>query len=226
MRLLMYEPLTNEIDISQLYPTTISDFEEFIEIAKVENSNFNRVKIELLQLFSMRFVNVTDEMGIARWEKMLKLKRRPSDTLETRRMKVLAKINNKLPYTWRSLQQLLNSIFGEGNYQINLDPQEYILELLIPSEQNYYREVSEILEPMIPLNIYMIIAEGILKEIIQLVSGSYSWTLPTKICGRFKTATTYGALGKEIVSLTYGTYDFKTNTRICGRFRAGGVRNE
>lgn len=221
----MYEPLINEIDISKLYPTTISDFEEFIEIAKVENSNFNRVKIELLQLFSMRFVNATDEMGIARWEKMLKLKRRPSDTLETRRMKVLAKINNKLPYTWRSLQQLLNSIFGEGNYQINLDPQEYILELLIPSEQNYYREVSEILEPMIPLNIYMIIAEGILKEIIQLVSGSYSWTLPTKICGRFKTATTYGALGKEIVSLTYGTYDFKTNTRICGRFRAGGVRN-
>lgn len=225
MRLLMYEPLINEIDISKLYPTTISDFEEFIEIAKVENTNFNRVKIELLQLFSMRFVNETDEMGIARWEKMLKLKRRPSDTLETRRMKVLAKINNKLPYTWRSLQQLLNSIFGEGNYQINLDPQEYILELLIPSEQNYYREVSEILDPMIPLNIHMIIAEGILKEIVQLVSGSYSWTLPTKICGRFKTATTYGALGREIVSLTYGTYDFKTNTRICGRFRAGGVRN-
>lgn len=220
----MYEPLTNDIDISKLYPMTISDFEEFIEIAKVENSNFNRVKVELLQLFSMRFVNETDEMGIARWEKMLKLKRRPSDTLEIRRMKVLAKINNKLPYTWRSLQQLLNSIFGEGNYQITLDPQEYILELLIPSEQNYYREVSEILEPMIPLNIYMIIAEGILKEVIQMVGGSYSWTLPTKICGRFKTAPTYGALGNELVNVTYGIYDFDVNTRICGRFRAGGVR--
>lgn len=220
----MYEPLTNDIDISKLYPMTISDFEEFIEIAKVENSNFNRVKVELLQLFSMRFVNETDEMGIARWEKMLKLKRRPSDTLEIRRMKVLAKINNKLPYTWRSLQQLLNSIFGEGNYQITLDPQEYILELLIPSEQNYYREVSEILEPMIPLNIYMIIAEGILKEVIQMVGGSYSWTLPTKICGRFKTAPTYGALGNELVNVTYGIYDFDVNTRSCGRFRAGGVR--
>lgn len=225
MRLLMYEPLTNDIDISKLYPMTISDFEEFIEIAKVENSNFNRVKVELLQMFSMRFVNETDGIGIARWEKMLKLKRRPSDTLETRRMKVLAKINNKLPYTWRSLQQLLNSIFGEGNYQITLDPQEYILELLIPSEQNYYREVSEILEPMIPLNIYMIIAEGILKEVIQMVGGSYSWTLPTKICGRFKTAPTYGALGNELVKVTYGIYDFDMNTRICGRFRAGGMRN-
>ncbi|UUV26111.1 MULTISPECIES: YmfQ family protein [Lysinibacillus] len=221
----MYEPLTNEMDISKLYPTTISDFEEFIEIAKVENTNFNRVKIELLQLFSMRFVNATDEIGIARWEKMLKLKRRPSDTLETRRMKVLSKINNKLPYTWRSLQQLLNSIFGEGNYQINLDPQEYILELLLPSEQNYYREVSEILEPMIPLNIYMIIAEGILKDVIQMVGGSYSWTLPTKICGRFKTAKTHGALGNEILSVSNDAYGFDMNNRICGRFRAGGVRN-
>ncbi|MGE7021985.1 putative phage tail protein [Solibacillus cecembensis] len=221
----MYEPLTNVVDLSKYYPSTISDFEEFIEVANVENTNFNRVKVQLLQLFSMRFVHATDEIGIARWEKMLKLKRRPTDTLETRQIKVVAKINNKLPYTWRSLQQLLSSIFGENNFQINLDPQDYILELLIPSEQNYYRELSDILEPMIPLNIYMIIAEGILKEMIQVVGGSYAWALPTKICGRFKTAETHGALGKDILNVAEASYDFSINTRICGRFRAGGASN-
>ena len=220
----MYEPFTYEIDIAERYPPTVSDFEEFIEIGQVENSNFNRVRVELLQLFAMRFVHYTDEPGIARWEKMLRLKRSSTDNLETRRMRILAKINNKLPYTWRSLQQLLNSIFGKVNYQINLDPQEYVLELLIPSEQNYYSELQDILEPMVPLNIYMIIAEGILKEMIQAISGSYAWALPTRICGRFKTATTHGALGNEIISVINGTYGFKNNTRFCGRFRAGGVK--
>lgn len=221
----MYEPLEHTVDIAKYYPSTVEDIEEFIEIAKVENSNFNRVKVQLLQLFSMRFVHATDEKGIARWEKMLKLKRRPTDTLEMRQVKVLAKINNKLPYTWRSLQQLLSSIFGEGNFQIHLDPQEFFLELLIPSEQNYYRELSDILEPMIPLNIYMIIAEGILKEMITVISGSYSWVLPTRYCGRFKTAQTHGALGREILSVAETSYGFITNTRICGRFRAGGASN-
>lgn len=218
----MYEPLTHEINISKHYPPTVNDFEEFIEIGKVENSNFNRVRIELLQLFSMRFVHDTDEVGIARWEKMLKLKRRASDSLETRRVRVLAKINNKLPYTWRTLNQLLTSIFGEGNYHINLDPQEYIIELLIPSEHSYYRELLEILEPMIPLNIYLMIAEGILKDVLQAIVGPYSWIVNGRICGRFKTATRPGNTDK-LPPFALNPYTFPFDGPIAGRFKTATV---
>ena len=226
----MFEPLLHDIDITRYQPATVNDYLEFIEIGKVENTNFNRVRLNLLQLFSMRFVHDTDEIGIARWEKMLKLKRRASDDLEIRRMRVLAKINNKLPYTWRTLHQLMTSFYGEGNYQIDLDPQEYVLELLIPSEHNYYRELLDILEPMVPLNIYMIIAEGILKDMLQLIVGTYGWVFNGRGCGRFKTASRLGNADKLPSYQMQPIYTFPFDAPITSRFktesRPGTVASE
>lgn len=219
----MYEPLTHEIDITRHFPPTVSDFEEFIEIGKVESTNFNRVRIDLLQLFGTRFIHSVDEVGIARWEKMLKLRRRATDDLEVRRMRVLAKINNRIPYTWRSLQQLLNSIFGKDNYQLDLDPQELVLELLLPYEQKYYGELVDILEPMIPLNIYMIIADGILKDMLQIVTGTYAWEFNNRVTGRFKTGSKPTAIINERIFIKEDMYSFETGARVSGRFRAGGA---
>lgn len=219
----MYEPISYEIDIQKHFPSTINDFEEIIEICKAENTNFNHVRIDLLKLFRMRFIHETDEGGIARWEKLLKLKRRPSDTLEVRRMRVLAKINNKLPYTWRSIQQMLNSMIGVNNYQLNLDPQKYEIELLLPIDIGQYREVFEILEPMIPMNIWITIAEGMLRDIIRICEGTYGWKMNPKICGRFRTASRHGhGQGLPVYELE-ASYDWLVKAPRTGNFRAGGM---
>lgn len=73
------------------------------------------------------------------------------------------------------------------------------------------------------VGIYILLNE--LNEFILLYAGTYAWQLNYRICGRFKTAPTHGALGKEILSAKEVAYGFITNTRICGRFRAGGVKN-
>jgi len=72
------------------------------------------------------------------------------------------------------------------------------------------------------VGIYILLNE--LNEFILLYAGTYAWQINYKICSRFKTAPTHGALGKEFISVTDGVYGFKTNTRICGRFKAGGAR--
>lgn len=64
-----------------------------------------------------------------------------------------------------------------------------------------------------------------INDFLQLHAGTYAWTFNTKICGRFKTAQTHGALGEEILSFSEVSYGFVTNNRICGRFRAGGANN-
>lgn len=153
----MYEPLKYEIDITTMHPDTVKDFEEFIEIGKVENHNFNTARLNLLEAFSMRFVHEASEKGIARWERMLKLKRRSDDDLELRRKRVLTKINNKLPYTWRTLIQLMDTFFGRGTYKVELDCQSFELYMSIPAERNYSQELVKELEPILPLNIYFII---------------------------------------------------------------------
>ncbi len=73
------------------------------------------------------------------------------------------------------------------------------------------------------VGIYIILNE--LNEFLILHGGTYAWQINYKICGRFKTAKTHGAIGSEILSGSEKTYGFVMNNRICGRFRAGGVRN-
>ncbi|HEY4623274.1 MAG TPA: putative phage tail protein [Solibacillus sp.] len=220
----MYEPLTHEIDVHRHLPPALEDIEEFIEITKVENENFNRARIDLLALFKMRFVHDADKSGIARWEKLLKLKRRASDSLEVRRMRVLAKINNKLPYTWRSMQQMLNSMIGVDNYHLDLDPQKYEIELLIPFDTGQYKELFEILEPMLPMNIWLTIAEGMLKEVIRIFEGTYGWEMNPRICGRFRTASRPGHAQSLPTYQIESSYDWPMTAPRSGNFRAGGVR--
>lgn len=221
----MYEPLQREIDVHRYYPDTLKDILEFHEISNVENENFNKVRLNLLQIFSMRFVHDADEVGIARWESMLKIKRRASDDLQLRRIRVLSKINNKLPYTWRTLHQLLTSFFGERNYELNLDPIDFEIEILIPFGTKSYTELLNILEPMLPMNIKYDLAEGLLDEFIQIIAGAYAWQPNYKTTGNFRTTSKPGALGSESFTITENIYDFPIRSRICGRFRAGGAVN-
>lgn len=215
--------LSHEIDVLDLMPHTVIELLEFQEIAKVENHNFNKLRLQISELFNYRFVMHATSEGIARWEKVLKIKSRPSDDLETRRKRVLAKINNRIPYTWRSLRQLLDSIFGEDNYHLDLDPHELVIELLIPNKQNYYNELHNILEPMIPLNILMIIAEGILKEIIRITPSTYAWGINKRITGRFKTSSRPATISAERLVQKENIYASPMHGRVTGRFRAGGA---
>ncbi|MFJ7698897.1 hypothetical protein [Lysinibacillus fusiformis] len=73
------------------------------------------------------------------------------------------------------------------------------------------------------VGIYIFLNE--LNEFLILHAGTYAWQINYKICGRFKTARTHGALGNEILSVSDEAYGFIVNNRICGRFRAGGARD-
>ena len=217
----MYNKLMIPVDIGSMQPDSIRDFKEFQEIAKVEDFNFNRVREQLLEMFSMRFVSFTDIVGIKRWEKMLGLRPLHNDSLETRRMRILAKINNRLPYTWRTLQQLLNSMYGEGNYILTLDPINYEIELLVPFSDGTYQELINILDPIIPMNIWYTFAEGLLEEIIVLYDGAYAWKLNGKVTGQFGTAPKPGAIQNSPVKLVSGSYEWELVAPITGEFKAG-----
>jgi len=73
------------------------------------------------------------------------------------------------------------------------------------------------------VGIYIFLNE--LNEFLILHGGTYSWQINHKICGRFKTARTHGALGNEVLIVSNNAYGFIMNNRVCGRFRAGGVRS-
>ena len=127
-------PQLRDVDVGRYYPPTVSPAKEFQAIANAENPELKKIWIEVWKQFMNTFVYDIDEDGASRWESMLKLYPSKSDTLETRRKAILAKINSMLPYTERSLQAMLDSIYGASKVAIKLKYNQYEFWLDLSSE--------------------------------------------------------------------------------------------
>lgn len=111
------------------------------------------------------FITSASEEKIAKMEKLLKINKLDTDTLEERRFRVKSRVYKYLPYTIRTLKTLLNSLCGEGNYKVDLDIENLILSCIIPeSKRHLFAQVSELLDDIVPLNTLITI-------IISFVSG-------------------------------------------------------
>lgn len=100
------------------------------------------------------FIETASESAIAIRESMLGLKVYSDETLATRRFKVKAAWNNRVPYTYEGLIAKLNDIIGAGNYSINLDVASYTLSVII--DLGLIRELNAVLQiinRMVPANL-------------------------------------------------------------------------
>lgn len=115
-----------------------------------------------------QFVLSLDEWGCKKWEDMLRVQPNSDDTIEQRRFRILALLNAQLPYTYRQLQNMLESLCGVGGFLTYLFNNEYnlIVKLSIGNERNY-KVVCETLKTVIPanltLNVYMFNTHKTLK---------------------------------------------------------------
>ena len=92
--------------------------------------------------------------GISRWEKMLDLLPKGTDSLETRNYRILARLNERLPYTIRMLYEQLNGICGKENYIIQTDFDSYYIRVSVYSEEKAALfAVEDLLERVLPLNL-------------------------------------------------------------------------
>lgn len=123
-----------DVDVGGYYPNTVAPAKEFRVISEVENPELKKIWAIMWKVFMNTFVYDLDEEGAKRWEQMLKLYPIKTDTLESRRKAILAKINSSLPYTERSLQQMLDGVYGTGKIKVNLDYNRYALWLDVAAE--------------------------------------------------------------------------------------------
>lgn len=177
------DSLHREIDLYPMLPPTVNEFVEFKEITKSQSAELNRIRVHLIGIFKDRFVLDATEHGVRRWEKVLKLRRRSTDTLEERKFRILAKMNNKLPYTFRALIQRLNALCGEGTYQVFLDANAYELEFEFFERIADVKLLKDTMEEMIPVNLaldynYVIQVPGII-----IIPKAHFYPILYPICG-------------------------------------------
>ena len=133
------------------------EFEEIKAIVDSEQEEFNNLNINLRQVLNNAFILETNEYGIERYEKMLKIVPKGTDTLQDRQFRVLTKFQNALPYTLRYLENAVSTLC-DGVYTMEVDYDNYTLTIKIGlSKQKSYDEIVKLVNEVVPANIISIV---------------------------------------------------------------------
>ena len=101
-----------------------------------------------------QFIMDATENGVEKWEEILKITPKPTSTLDERKFTILARLNEQLPYTMRTLENSLKALCGENKYSIELTSNEYtLLVKLALIAKNNFNDVVNLLNRVLPANL-------------------------------------------------------------------------
>lgn len=139
-------------------PSFMQEYKEIKEIMKAEQSEIDLLWIAAEGVFADQFIEDATENGVKRWESMLGISPKGTDTLDERKFRILSKLNQELPYTLRKLEQVLTTLCGPDGYSIELNAAKYNIEVKLGiANHNNYGEVERILKAMIPANLTQVV---------------------------------------------------------------------
>jgi uncharacterized protein YmfQ (DUF2313 family) len=134
-------------------PQFMQVFREIATIMETEQFEIDRLWMEAENALADQFLLEATVNGVKRWESMLGISPKDTDTLDERRFRILTKLNQELPYTLRKLEQVLTNLCGVKGYVIELTAKEHHIKVkLAVGNHNNYSEVENILNKMIPAN--------------------------------------------------------------------------
>ena len=134
-------------------PRFMRVYKEMKTIMETEQVEVDNLWTEVENALSDQFVLEATESGVKRWESMLGISPKDTDTLDERKFRILTKLNQELPYTLRKLEQALTNLCGNNMFSVEVTAAEYHVEIKLGLvNKNNYQEVVDILKKMIPAN--------------------------------------------------------------------------
>lgn len=148
------------VDILQYLPFIIADLEEYQKICRAENPEFEGLNTTTETWLKNKYPTEADLDGIQIWEEILKLKPLSTDTLEDRRVRVLAKLNERLPYDRIRLYKMMAAICGWDGFELTLE--DAVLTVILAMETgSQLQSVKDMLLEVVPANILIQIEQTV-----------------------------------------------------------------
>lgn len=144
--------------IGRYFPRYYEGILETDELIKVENDIWNNLYLLLNKAKNNQFIAYADEDGIYAYEQLFQIVADPeTETLEERRFRLLNRIQTLSYYTMIYLRQKLNSLFGENNYEVEMDYLNYTLYVKSNVSNSFiYKESITTINKIKPANIVFI----------------------------------------------------------------------
>ena len=131
----------------------IRDYAEFQGIMGSEQPEIEKAWNTTDDLLDNQFIPTAGNMGLSRWEKILGITPKGTDSLEDRRFRILTRINEELPYTLPQLRNILETLCGKGNYSADVEEGTYQLLVKIGlAAKNNFNDVESLLNRVVPQN--------------------------------------------------------------------------
>lgn len=146
-----------EVDLNNYWPQVIGETEQFKTIAEAQNPPLNEAWGNLFDGIDETFVSTATIYGIERFEKMFGIVPRPGATLEERRERILAVLNARAPYTFRSVRRMLIEIIGAENLvRYSYDNDSYELAVYVDSSQQGLDDsINDLFNITLPANVIL-----------------------------------------------------------------------
>lgn len=146
--------MLRNVNLTGYLPPYLQEYRELMQALNAENPEFNAVWEETQWILDNNFVVSADDYGLSRFEKILGIYPGKSETLEERRLHILARLNERRPYTLRALRELLGNICGDRFQSASVDTDRYTLEVnVLDGKPDLFPIVRELLDHIVPANI-------------------------------------------------------------------------
>ncbi|EGT4599333.1 DUF2313 domain-containing protein [Clostridioides difficile] len=145
--------MDKEINLISYLPQILQDKEEYIKAFNADNKEIKILHDKLDDVLNDQFLEDLTISGVKRWEKIMSIVPKSNESLEDRRFRVFSKYISKLPYSEKFLRNWLNSIVGEGNYELTINNAAYNIHLESDARnQDWFEEVHSFVSSIKPCN--------------------------------------------------------------------------
>ncbi|MDV5041707.1 YmfQ family protein [Faecalibacterium duncaniae] len=135
-------------------PYVVRDYAEFQGITGAEQPEFETAWATADDLLANQFIKTAGNLGLSRWEKILGITPKGTDTLDDRRFRVLARLNEELPYTLPQLRVILENLCGPGNSSAEVTDYTLLVKVGVAAKKNF-EDVQNLLERVAPVNLVL-----------------------------------------------------------------------
>lgn len=143
-----------EIDIRRYWIPIVRRTAEFQSLADAINPELNELSRHIYNVLKEGFVLDSSEYGVERLETAYGLTYDETDTLDDRKARILSHKSLFQPYTWRTLQQLVETSLGDTEFELSYKNDKSELWIGVNTmDENKLARLKKLLSVILPQNI-------------------------------------------------------------------------
>lgn len=147
-------PEMHKSEMIKYLPPVVQNIREAAAVAEIEQPLFDRAWEAVSQVLLEQFLLKAGIYGVERWEKMLGIVVRDGMSLDERRMVVMLRLAEQLPFTMERLRESFDIATMGGDYTLELEEQAFCLKLrLALNSKRHLPVMLEVLRRIAPANL-------------------------------------------------------------------------